>query len=107
MPHLLYQKDDNRIPDNVIDENGNIVLNMCKVCCKVESQLSEPCITDSQHPTSVQILNGGFVIVPVELVLAAETFVRRCEAGEIKSNRTYMEFQRALIILYQLQEQES
>lgn len=39
--HILYTKSnqDANIPDNIIDRNGDIVLDMCKVCRAAEIEL--------------------------------------------------------------------
>lgn len=41
--HDLYETEDADAPDCVKDRNGEVVLELCKVCGKAEVELSEPC----------------------------------------------------------------
>ena len=41
--HDLYAAGDENSPDSIKDRNGEVVLGLCKVCGKAESELSEPC----------------------------------------------------------------
>lgn len=43
--HVLYQDGDKDIPKAILDSNGQVVLGMCKVCRRAESELNnyEPC----------------------------------------------------------------
>ena len=41
--HTLYVNGDTNIPSTLLDRNGDVVLDMCKVCGKAESELSENC----------------------------------------------------------------
>jgi hypothetical protein len=42
-PHVLYKDGDENIPDGIKDSNGQVVLSVCKVCGKAETELDEPC----------------------------------------------------------------
>lgn len=48
MKHKLYKTGDQGIPDGIKDRNGEVVLDMCKVCSKAESELDQPCKTTRQ-----------------------------------------------------------
>lgn len=41
--HDLYKTGDPDAPDVIKDRNGEVVLEMCKVCGRAEIELSEPC----------------------------------------------------------------
>lgn len=41
--HLLYETSDPDAPDCIKDRNGEVVLGLCRVCGKGESELSGPC----------------------------------------------------------------
>lgn len=44
MKHILYQTGDNDAPKSIKDSNDEVVLNMCKLCGKAESELvNEEC----------------------------------------------------------------
>jgi len=48
MKHVLYQKGDKNIPSQLLDVNGDVVLSMCKICGKAESELSQECKSDRE-----------------------------------------------------------
>ena len=48
--HDLYTTGDENAPDSIKDRNGEVVLGLCKVCGKAESELSEPCSRAEQSP---------------------------------------------------------
>lgn len=41
--HILYIDGDPDIPDSIKDRNGQVALDLCKVCGKGESELTEGC----------------------------------------------------------------
>lgn len=41
--HELYKTGDPDAPDSIKDQNGEVVLCLCRVCRKGESELDEPC----------------------------------------------------------------
>lgn len=44
--HILYKTGDKYIPESIKDRNNEVVLSMCKVCGKAESELIDSnCIT--------------------------------------------------------------
>lgn len=43
MVHRLWETGDIRLPDSIVDGNGEVVLALCKDCGRAESELSEPC----------------------------------------------------------------
>ncbi len=44
--HDLYKKGDRGVPEQILDRNGDVVLDCCKRCGKAEIELAEPCITE-------------------------------------------------------------
>lgn len=42
--HTLFKTGDSNAPEGIKDRNGEVVLSMCKVCGKAESELDQPCI---------------------------------------------------------------
>jgi len=42
-PHDLYKTEDNEAPDVIKDQNGEVVLGLCKICGRGEIQLEEQC----------------------------------------------------------------
>ena len=48
MEHVLYQKGDKNIPSQLLDENGDVALSMCKICGKAESELIQECKSDRE-----------------------------------------------------------
>lgn len=48
MTHDLYKNGDANIPDCVKDQNGDVVLGLCKRCGKAECELDEPCLPVNQ-----------------------------------------------------------
>ena len=43
MGHILYETKDEDAPDVIRDNNGEVVLGLCRICGRAESQLDEPC----------------------------------------------------------------
>ncbi len=43
--HVLYEKGDKGIPDQILDRNGDVALGLCKVCGKGEIELEGPCVS--------------------------------------------------------------
>lgn len=41
--HVLYKREDKDAPEQIKDRNGDIVLDMCRICGRAESELTEPC----------------------------------------------------------------
>ena len=41
--HILFRKGDKNIPSQIIGTDGNIVLDVCKICGKYEAELVDPC----------------------------------------------------------------
>lgn len=41
--HILYKTEDKDAPDSIRDNNGEVVLDLCRTCGKGESQLTEYC----------------------------------------------------------------
>lgn len=41
--HVLYKTGDMDAPDVIKDRNGEVVLDLCRVCNKGEVELSQPC----------------------------------------------------------------
>lgn len=39
--HVLYKTSDPDVPDRILDRNGQVTLDMCKVCGAAESELNE------------------------------------------------------------------
>lgn len=54
--HVLYGKEDADAPSSIKDQNGDIVLGLCKVCGKGEIELEQPC---SPKPRRMQA--GAFL----------------------------------------------
>lgn len=46
--HVLYKRGDAGVPDVIKDQNGDIVLGLCKVCGRAEIELDEPCTTNPE-----------------------------------------------------------
>lgn len=44
--HDLYKNGDKGAPEQILDRNGDVVLDCCKRCGKAEIELSEPCIAE-------------------------------------------------------------
>jgi len=44
LAHTLWKDGDKNIPKAILDRNGDVVLGLCKVCGKGESELVEPCV---------------------------------------------------------------
>jgi hypothetical protein len=42
--HDLYKDGDPKIPKQVLDRNGQVVLGLCKRCGKAECELDQPCV---------------------------------------------------------------
>lgn len=42
--HILYKDGDKNIPTSIKDRNGEVVLDLCKVCGRGEAELAEPCV---------------------------------------------------------------
>lgn len=42
--HVLFQTGDVDYPIAIKDQNGGVVLNMCKICHEAEAELTSPCI---------------------------------------------------------------
>ena len=42
--HLLFQTGDANVPRSVCDEHGEVVLGLCRICNRAESELVEECI---------------------------------------------------------------
>lgn len=42
--HDLYENSDENIPKSIQDQNGDVVLDLCKLCNKGEIELQGPCI---------------------------------------------------------------
>jgi hypothetical protein len=47
--HDLYKDGDPDLPKAILDANGQVVLNLCKVCSRGEIELSEPCSNQSSY----------------------------------------------------------
>ena len=47
--HVLYTDADADRPKEICDQNGSVVLDLCKRCGRGESELSEPCWTNPAH----------------------------------------------------------
>ncbi len=56
MKHKLYKTGDTDIPEGIKDRNGEVVLDMCKVCGKAESELDQPCITVYTKEEVIQLI---------------------------------------------------
>src|ERR1700757_4904925 len=41
--HVIYKQGDMDAPDSIKDRNGDIVLDLCKICGKGKVELMEPC----------------------------------------------------------------
>lgn len=41
--HVMYQTGDADAPEVIKDSNGEVILNLCKVCGQAESELGESC----------------------------------------------------------------
>ena len=48
--HDLYVTGDDDSPDQIKDRNGEVVLQLCKVCRKAESELRSPVCTPYPKP---------------------------------------------------------
>jgi len=55
--HVLYKTGDKDIPKCALDNNNEVVLGICKICGKGESELDGPC-----RMTEVQISNWRIVL---------------------------------------------
>lgn len=44
MEHQLYKTGDENCPQSILDRNGEVVLNLCKLCGKAESELEQYCV---------------------------------------------------------------
>jgi len=51
MDHVLFTDADKDRPDVICDRNGQVVLGLCKICGKGESQLEEPCTPEEEAHT--------------------------------------------------------
>ncbi|MBC8741853.1 hypothetical protein F6X40_35485 [Paraburkholderia sp. UCT31] len=52
--HLLYKTGDADAPPQVLDRNGEVVLGLCRVCGRAESELEESCTPPAQSPVATQ-----------------------------------------------------
>lgn len=66
--HVLYTSQDTDAPDCIKDNNGDVVLALCKVCNKREIQLNAPCTPLNQMKKFnindniyVQITDAGWI----------------------------------------------
>lgn len=50
IPHILYKTGDKDAPDSIKDDNGEVVLGLCRVCGRGECQLEVSC-DESPKPT--------------------------------------------------------
>lgn len=41
--HVLYETSDEDAPESIKDRNGEVVLDMCRVCGKAEAELNRAC----------------------------------------------------------------
>lgn len=60
--HVLYKTGDMDAPDVIKDRNGEVVLDLCRVCNKGEIELSQPC---SPHPTNddkLEVVAHAYVV---------------------------------------------
>lgn len=44
--HILYTDKDYDVPDSIKDNNGDIVLHLCRRCGRGESDLYQPCVPE-------------------------------------------------------------
>lgn len=48
--HVLWENGEDGAPDCIKDRNGEVVLGLCKVCGKGESELVEECEAEQEKP---------------------------------------------------------
>lgn len=84
--HLLYETSDSDAPDCIKDRNGEVVLGLCKVCGKGESELSGPCVPKSEEvsmpaldPSAVKALAASLNKVMADVI--AEAWGRAAQVG--------------------------
>lgn len=51
--HLLYRAGERDAPSSILDDNGEIVLGLCRRCGKGESELSGPCLPSRERAAFV------------------------------------------------------
>jgi hypothetical protein len=51
MQHELYTDQDIDRPESICDQNGDVVLALCKRCGKAEVDLNQPCISRTMKTT--------------------------------------------------------
>ncbi len=51
-PHQLYRDGDQFIPQAILDRNGQVVLDLCKLCGRAEVELDYPCCGNCKHRMS-------------------------------------------------------
>ena len=57
--HNLYNTGDEDIPDAIKDSNGEVVLNLCKVCGGAESSLSRTCPQRKLSSYELDLISQG------------------------------------------------
>jgi hypothetical protein len=72
-PHILYTNKDKDAPDSIKDRNGDVVLDLCKICGKAESDLDKPCKSSRELAISWWNKEGR-----EQEILAMQYFERSC-----------------------------
>ena len=58
--HQLYKHGDKDVPDAIKDRNGDIVLDLCKVCGKGEVELNRSCVSDERLSKAADIYDRHY-----------------------------------------------
>lgn len=59
--HKLYTRKDKNAPGVIKDLNGDIVLSMCKICRKAESELDQPCIMNTTIKQQIEAVQRAYL----------------------------------------------
>lgn len=71
MKHRLWETGDARAPAVILDRNGEVTLDLCKVCGQGEADLADEC--PGPNAEAQQFLNTG--LEAASLLMAAYTFL--------------------------------
>lgn len=74
--HVCYKQGDTDAPDCIKDNNGDVVLSMCRLCGKAESELDQPCCSSMGIPSPedlVEVFNqvGDLMRSPLAAKIAS------------------------------------
>lgn len=60
MEHRFYKTGDRDVPEQILDRNGEVVLQCCKICGRAEAELATKCVGSpfAKRETSISEFGG-------------------------------------------------